>query len=124
MEKVFTFIATSDTQYSDWFDISWANELYSCLTFSETGTASSETIDVKVERYLPYVTASQTDVLAHTQINAAGNEEIYMRHHYDGGATAADNKLGMRVRWKAVSGGTFGSGNTITVTMVMYAKRI
>ncbi|MHA2313961.1 MAG: hypothetical protein ACXACF_01525 [Candidatus Hermodarchaeia archaeon] len=122
--KVFTFTATGDTQYSDWINVGWANEVYGYLTFSETGTANSETIDAEVERHQPFVTESSTTVLAWTQINAAGTEEIYMRSHYDGGATAADNKIGNRIRLKVVSGGTFGSGNTITITITLNMKRV
>jgi len=120
--KVFTCSATG-TQYSGWFDVSWANELYSWLTFSETGTANAETIDVTLERYVGYVTATATTVLTHTQIDAAGNEEKYGSWMADTAAPGAENKIGGRVRFKCVTGGTFGSGNVITVTMRLDAFR-
>jgi len=121
--KVFTCSATGTTQYSDWFDISWANEIYSWLTFSETGTADAETIDVTLERYVPYVTPTATTVLTHTQATGATNEEKYGGWMTDTAAPGAENKLGTRVRYKCVAGGTFGSGNVITVTMILHAKR-
>lgn len=121
---VFSVTTTGATAYSGWFDVSWANEIYSWLTFSETGTASSETIDVTLERYVPQVTPTASTVITHTQATAATTEEKYAHcQAYDGGAPGAENKLGGRVRWKCVSGGTFGSGNTITVTMRLDAFR-
>ena len=123
-EYTYTFTET-DIVYSDWFDISWANLLYSYLTLSATETYDSEKIDVTVQRYLPYVTPSAGTVLAHSQLSASNvGVEIYMRASYDGGAPAADNKLGMRVRWKVEASDTFASGQDLTVTLTMYAKRV
>ena len=120
-----TFTDTGgETVYSDWFDVSWANLLYSYITLSATETFDSETVNVTVQRYLPYVTPSAGTVLAHAELTAAGNAEIYMRASYDGGAPAADNKLGMRVRWAITTAGTFRSGQDLTVTLTMYAKRV
>ena len=120
-----TFTDTSgETVYSDWFDISWANLLYSYITLSATETYNSETVNVTVQRYLPYVTPSAGTVLAHAELTASGNAETYMRASYDGGAPAADNKLGMRVRWQIVTAGTWTSGQDLTVTLTMYAKRV
>ena len=82
--KVFTCAATG-TQYSGWFDISKYNELYSWLTFSETGTADAETIDVTLERYVPYVTPTATTVLTHTQAtegeSRSENEKSLLRNN-------------------------------------------
>jgi len=120
-----TFTDTSgETVYSDWFSVGWANLLYGYITLSATESYNSETVNVTVQRYLPYVTPSATTVLAHTELTASGNEEIYMRASYDGGAPAADNKLGMRVRWQIVTAGTWTSGQDLTVTLTMYAKRV
>lgn len=121
-----TFTNTSgETVYSDWFDISWANLLYSYITLSATETYNSETVDVTVQRHLPYVTPSAGTVLAHGQLTAdQAGAEIYMRASYDGDAPAADNKLGMRVRWEIQTGGTWTSGQDLTVTLTMYAKRV
>ena len=122
--KTFTDTA-GETVYSEWFDVSWANLLYSYITLSATETYNSETVDVTVQRYLPYVTPSVGTVLAHGQLTAdETGAEIYMRASYDGGAPAADNKIGMRVRWKIQTGGTFRSGQDLTVTLTMYAKRV
>jgi len=119
------FTTKSTTYYSPWYAVGFANVLYSFLTFAETGTAGSESITVTVERYMPYVTPAATDVIAHTAIGAAGNEEKYIRASYDHDTPNTDNKIGMRVRYKAVSSsGAFGDGNTITMTMTMHAKRV
>jgi len=121
-----TFTDTAgETVYSDWFDVSWANLLYGYITLSASETYNSETVDVTIERYLPYVTPSAATVLAHTQLTAdQAGAEIYMRASYDGGAPAADNKLGMRVRWKIVTAGTWTAGQDLTLTLTMYAKRV
>jgi len=122
-EQDFTTISTTYT--SPWFDVSFANVLYSFLTFEETGTAGSESITVTLERYMPYLAPSETDVLGHSAIGAAGNEEIYIRASYDHDTPNTDNKIGMRVRYKAVSSsGAFGAGNTITMTLHLDAKRV
>ena len=73
------FTTASTTYYSPWFDVGFANVLYSFLTFEETGTAGSESITVTVERFMPYpdldavLTASSTalEVLGHSAIGAA-----------------------------------------------------
>jgi len=120
----YTFTATG-TVYSGWFDVSWANLLYSYLTLSATESYNSEKIDVTVQRYQPFVTPAATTVLAHGQLSTdSTGVEIYMRASYDGGAPAADNKLGMRVRWKVQASGTFTDGQDLTVTLTMYAKRV
>lgn len=122
-EQDFTTIST--TYYSPWFRVEWANVLYSFLTFEETGTAGSESITVTLERYVPYLAPSETAVIAHSAIGAAGNEEKYVRASYDHGTPNTDNKIGMRVRYKAVSSaGAFGNGNTITMTLHLDAKRV
>ena len=121
--KVFT--ASGTTVTSGWFNVEWANVLYSYITLSATESYNSETVDVTVQRYLPYVTPSAGTVLAHGQLTAdETGAEIYIRASYDGGAPAADNKIGMRVRWQIVTGGTFTSGQDLTVTLTMYAKRV
>ena len=121
-----TFTDTGgETVYSDWYDISWANLLYSYITLSATETYDSETVDVTVQRYLPYVAPSEATVLAHGQLTAdQTGAEIYMRASYDGGTPAADNKLGMRVRWKIQTAGTWTDGQDLTLTLTMYAKRV
>jgi len=116
--------ATGATTYSDWFDVSWANEIYSFLTFAESGAGNSESILVTLERYVPYVTPTATTVLTHSAATAAANEEKYGGWMTDAAAPGAENKLGMRVRWKFVSSGTWTvAGNTITITMILHAKR-
>jgi len=121
-----TFTDTSgETVYSDWFDISWANLLYGYITLSATKSYNSETVNVTVQRYLPYVTPSAATVLAHSQLTAdETGAEIYMRASYDGATPAADNKLGMRVRWRIVTAGNWTASQELTVTLTMYAKRV
>ena len=121
-EHTETITATDQTTYSEWFDISWANELHSFLRFHETGTVDTESILVTLERFRP-LDMNPATVIAHAAKTSNGTAEIYARHYYDGGATGADNKLGMRVRYKFVSSGSFGANNTITMTMSLYAKR-
>ena len=117
-----TITASGATTYSDWIDISWANEIYSFLTYVEAETGSSEAVDVTLERYVPFATPTATTVLTHTQATGATTEE---KHGvwFDGSAPGAENKLGMRVRWKFISSGTFASDQVITMTMTLYAKR-
>ena len=82
-------------------------------------------VNVTVQRYLPYATPSAGTVLAHGELTAdQTGAEIYMRASYDGAAPAADNKLGMRVRWQIVTAGTFTASQALTVTLTMYAKRV
>jgi len=130
-EQDFTTIST--TYYSPWFDVAFANVLYSFLTFEETGTAGSESITVTLERFMPYpdldavLTADPTalEVIGHTAIGTPGNEEKYIRASYDHDTVDTDNKIGMRVRYRAVSSsGAFGAGNTITMTLHLDAKRV
>ena len=118
-------ITAADTTYSPWFDISFANELYAYVDTSESGTASDETLDITVERYTPYRTASHITVLTFTQITFADltvTEEKYGNTPNDGGAPGAANKLGMRVRFKYVSAATTWA-TTVTVYSTLYAKR-
>lgn len=118
-----TITVSGTTTYSDWMDISWANELYSFLTFAESATGTTETVDATLERYVPYVTPTVATVLTHAQIGAAGNSEVYGSWMTDTAAPGAENKLGMRVRWKFISAGTFSTGQILTITMTLYAKR-
>ena len=119
-----TITATGATTYSAWFDITWANELYSFLTYAEAETGNSETVDVTLEHYVPYATATATTTLTHTQCAAATNETKVASWIPAGDAAqGAANVLGMRVRWKFISGGTFAASQIITMTMVLYAKR-
>lgn len=122
--KTFTDTA-GETVYSPWFWVGWANLLYSYITLSATESYDSETVDVTVQRKQPYVTPSATTVLAHGQLTAdQAGAEIYMRASYDGAAPAADNKIGMFVRWAITTGGSWTAGQDLTVTLTMYGKRV
>jgi hypothetical protein len=114
---------TGQTTYSKWYDVSWANELYCFLTNVETGTPNSETVDVTIERASGFETDVPVTVVTFTQITGATTEEKYAGHMFDNAAPGAENKLGMRIRFKYVSGGTFGAGATETVTVTVHAKR-
>ncbi len=115
---------TGQTTYSGWFDVWWANELYSYMTFAESETGNSESIQVTLERETPYVTPSATTVLTHSAATTAANEE---KHAYtpetDNSVPDVHNQLGYRVRWKYVSSGTFTASQIVTMTMILYAFR-
>lgn len=111
------------TTYSPWYDVSWANELFSFATFAETGTADSEGVVATLQRYSPIVSTG-TDIASHTKLQADGsNEKVVSAKPGGTSAYGTANKLGLRVRWKFVSDGTFGASNVITMTMVLHAKR-
>ena len=118
-----TIIASGATTYSDWFDTSWANELCSFATFAEAVTGTTESITVSLQRFSPIVTTG-TDIAAHGALAAAGSDELYVTSQIAGSTDlATKNKLGMRVRYKYVSSGTFSASQIVTMTMVLYAKR-
>jgi len=118
-----SFTATSQTVYTDWFDISWANELFSFVTFAESGAGNSESITITLQRYSPIVNTG-TDIASHGALAIAGSNELVATAKTANAAYGTANKLGMRVRWKGVSSGTWTvAGNTITMTLEMYAKR-
>jgi len=110
-------MTASDTTYSDWFDVSWANELY---VYTDSTVSQSSSVVITLERYAPYRTPAPIDVLAVGTITSTTTSEGYAGWMYDGGAPGAENKLGMRVRFKYVM--TWSSG-TSTVYNTIYAKR-
>lgn len=120
--NVETLDTSGTTTYSDWFDISWANELYGYVDTTETGSATSESIIVTVERYLPYRTSAPSTVLTFTTITGDTTEEKYGIWN-DNSAPGAENKLGMRVRFKYVTSGTWTVTN-VKVYSTLYAKRV
>ncbi len=117
-----TLDTTSTTTYSQWYDVSWANELYAFIGSVETGTPNSESIVTTIERGSGFETDVPITVLTFSTITADTTEELYARHDYDGGAPAADNKIGMRIRYKFVTSGTWSVTNVI-VTVNVHAKR-
>ena len=114
---------TADTYYSPWFDISWANEIYAFkeITFGVTRTGN-ETEALTVVKNTPH---GETMVLTFTPRTAThAGEEKYGREMYDHDTPGSENKLGMRVRFKLVLGGTSWTGSReYTVICNMYAKR-
>ena len=66
-----------------------------------------------------------TDIASHGALTAAGSNEKVISAMPDGDAAyGADNQFGTRVRWKGASTGTWTvAGNTVTMTLQMYAKR-
>ena len=120
-----TITATGQTTYSAWFDVDWANEMYSWVQFAESETGNSETVDVTLERYVAHSGVSNQTVITHTQLAAAGTEEKFASAlSYDGDAAiGADQKLGGRVRYKYVSGGAFASDQSITITVMLEVYR-
>ena len=119
-------ITATGTTYSPWFDISFANELHAYVDTSESGTTDDETIDITVERFTPYRTASHATVLTFTQITFADLTVTEEKYAYspasDGAAPDAENKLGMRVRFKYDAAATTWA-TTVTVYSNLYAKR-
>jgi len=110
-------MTASDTTYSPWFDISWANELY---VYTDSTVSNTSSVVITLERYAPYRTPAPIDVLAVGTITSTTTSEGYAGWMYDGSAPGAENKLGMRVRFKYVM--TWTSG-TSTVYNTIYAKR-
>ena len=108
------------TTYSPWYDVSWANELYCFITNVETGSATSEKIDVTIIRASGFETDVPVTVVTFTQLAAAGTEEKYAVND-DSSAQGAENKIGMRIRFKFVSSGTYTATETCTVNV--HAKR-
>jgi len=122
-EAALSMTATTQTKYSDWFDASWANELYSFATYAESESGETETVTVTIQRYSPVVTTG-TDIASHTGLTADGsNEKVVSAKPGGTSAFGTTNKLGTRIRWKAVTSGTWETGNVITMTLLMYAKR-
>jgi len=111
--------------YGDWFDISWANELYSFATIAGSKTITT-TITVTLQRYSPIASTTEygTDIADHSGLSATGSNEKVVSAKPDGDAAyGTNNQLGMRVRWKAISDSTWTSSQEITVTLEMHAKR-
>jgi len=109
------------TTYSPWYDVSWANELYCFITNVESGSATSEKVDVTIERASGFETDVPVTVVTFTQLAGSGTEEKYASWMYDNAAPGAENKIGMRIRFKYVSSGTYTATETCTVTV--HAKR-
>ena len=94
------------TTYSDWFDVSWANELYA-WTDSVESAAGTYSIVVTVERLVPYyANPTATTVLTFTAITADAVEE-----EHASSIGAGTDIIGMRVRFKYVN--TWTSGTTV-----------
>ena len=118
---------TAGTKYSEWFDVSWANELYVYCTITfAVGKTGNESLTVnKLERNTPDVVATEL-VTFTVAINAtATEEEEYASAYPDGNAAvAAANKLGMRVRFKSTTtGDSFTNLQSISIAYTIYAKR-
>lgn len=121
-EDTLTMTVKETAYYSDWFDISWANELFSFGTLTGTETVTT-TVTLTLQRYSPIVTTG-TDIVDHTAFSTAtSNEKIVSAKPGGTSAYGTTNKLGMRVRWKAISDSTWTTNQIITMTLLMYAKR-
>ena len=115
------------TLTSDWFDVSWANELYAYVTVDWDETVAggaNESCTSYIERNTPDSTA--TVLTFSTVVDDASEEETHATSNIDGNAgVAANNKIGMRVRFKMTStaASAWAANQTLTVTCTMYAKR-
>ena len=63
------------------------------------------------------------DIAAHGALTAPSSNDLEVTAETANAAYGTANKLGMRVRWEFVSSGSFAATNTVTMSMVMYAKR-
>lgn len=117
------------TSYSEWFDISWANEIYAYVTYTWSETINNdESATVSLQRFIPLATtldASGTDVLTFSTRTATTTVEEKMgQQMYDDAAPGAENQMGMRVRFELISTGTdWATDQIITVVCALYAKR-
>lgn len=108
------------TTYSDWFDVTWANELYMYIDSAESA-AGTYSIVVTVERYLPYRTSAPVTVATFTAITADATEEEYAHAWADGSAPGSENQIGMKVRFKYVN--TWTSGSTVVHSTIFAIRR-
>jgi hypothetical protein len=109
-----TLTASGTTTYSPWFDIAFANELYMYVDSTETGSADSESVSVKVERYLPYRTSAPVKIEQFTAITGDTTQEITTKW--------TEKDLGTRCRFKFVTSGTWTVTN-MKIYCTIYAKR-
>ena len=121
-EATVTMTAASQTKYSDWFDASFANEITSYASIAGTHTITT-TLTATLQRFSPIV-ATGTDIAAHAGLGATGGNELFVTSKIAGQTdVATKNKIGMRVRWKCVTNGTWTSSQSLTVTLQAFAKR-
>lgn len=112
--------SAATTTYSDWFDVSFANQLYAYVDSAEV-TSGTYSIVVTVERQKPYRTTAASTVLTFTAITGdTTQEKIAYAPATDGAAPDAENIIGLSVRFKYVN--TWTSGSTIVHSKI-YAKR-
>ena len=131
-EETVVHTAAGD-KYSEWFDVSWANELYiyCTITFALSKTGDESLTVNKLERNTPGVLAvldeANDDVSAFTvpKNATAAEEEEYASNNIDGGAgVAAWNKIGTRVRFlSTTTGNSFTNLQSISIVYTIYAKR-
>jgi len=120
-EWIETFSKTNyvTPQYSDWFDVGFANELISDGEWYMADRDGTATVIVTVERYKPY--SSNADILtAHTTVQADGTTQNEKTGSSVGAGTVV---IGARVRYKFVLGGTWTGDVTCKVSLKLYAKR-
>ena len=110
------------TTYSTgWYTVDFANELYCFLTATETGSATSESVVVTIERASGFEVDVPVTVVTFSTITAATTEEKYAVDK-DNSAQGAENKIGHRIRFKFVTSGTWTVDN-MTITVNVHAKR-
>lgn len=113
----FSHVETMDTSgkttYSDWFKIGSALEMYAYIDSTEAGSVSSESIAIRIERFLPYRTAAPVKIGQFTAITADTTQEL---HYY---ATATE--FGTRARFKFVTSGTW-TVNSVKVYCTVFLR--
>ena len=103
--------------YSDWIDVSWANQLIS-EEHVVTASVSGETIDITVERNRTPIT-TDTAILTHGQITTSATTQDEQSGSSVGAGTTV---IGARVRYHVAVAGTWTS-TTAAITLKLIMKR-
>jgi len=120
-EWIETFDAdnTTATQYSTpWFEVDFANELFSDVSMVMSTISGSATFDADVEKYSKY--AANSVVISHTQVTADGTT---LEESTVSAVGAGTGKIGTRVRYVFTLGGTWTGTVSLVFKGIIVAKR-
>lgn len=105
-------------QYSGWFDVGFANELYSDVSMVFSNDSGGATFDCDLYKFSKY--ANDSELLSHTQIGADGTTV----HEQSVSAVGAGSaKIGTKVRYKFTLGSTWTGAVTVVFKGIIVAKR-
>jgi len=105
-------------QYSGWFDVGFANEIYSDVSMVFSDDSGGATFDCDLFKYSKY--AADSELLSHTQIGADGTTV----HEQSVSAVGAGSaKIGTKVRYKFTLGSTWTGTVTVVFKGTIVAKR-